>query len=1280
MISRSSPSVADWKEYLLIGEELLNQTSAAAQCRLILEKIKNSLQVEVQIWLAKPFYPLPGETESVLLLLNDPAPETVLLASRTKEIEAEHLETSFFAESKSDSGFGAVAVPMKTQNHLLGVLYAEKSGNAFSQAEIDFLDGVTAYAALAFQAARQLLLKNWRAEQLMLVQSVSEQIANLLDLDELCKRVTYLIQKSFNYYYVAIYTINQDQEMLELRSCAYPLSPADSVSHFSVNKGQGIVGYVAEKGVEILAPDVARETHYRHIDSLPETRSETALPLKVENKILGVLDIQSDKPNNFHDIDMMVLRALANNTALAIESAYLYQSMNQRAEQIATIVDINHILNSILDLDILIEKVIQLIQERLNYPFVHIYTIHPVRRKIIYGTGAGLRSEAMRSREITYDLDDPEGMIPWVARNGKTILANDVNQEPLYRVSDLPPANTWSELTVPVKFVDEVLGVLDIQSDQKNAFSENDISLIEALASSVAISIRNAMLFSSEKWRVQVADSFREVSTLISANLPLEDILDSILSKLENNLPCDVSAIWLLERPFEGAINEEKTLRLAAAHGVESQKIINTFDDLSVRKMIESVLSVENPNIREAGDPVGPLGAALDFPCDYSSIAAPLLAGGKPLGILALAHNTSGRYGKEARDMTATFASYAAVAIQNARLFEDLQEQAWVSTVLLQVSEATQSITTTEELLSTMVRLPSLLIGIKLCAIFLWEESLNALELKNWYGLKQHPQKTLFEENESASLKQMFDDHNIIDIKDIASEFGLIPDGLNVDSARYVLLPMLNKNNLVGCFLFGYTYKSDRGQELSFIQQILAILQGITHQATMALENLRLEEAQEEEAYVTAVLLEVAQAVVSQNDLDDILETIVHILPILVGIDTSVIYLWDKDKEIFQPAQAFATSDEDEIFLLSHSYKPGDFHLLDNILQTNGVHFCVSQISNIPISKWAAMTSFSENSLTHENVHVGDNLLIGFPLSVKGETLGILVARESVTTLAFQARRLEIITGIARQLSLAIQNEQYKLDMVESERMEQEIKLARQSQQTFLPSQLPSFNGWDLFADWEPAREVGGDFYDMIELDRDHLGLVIADVSDKGMPAALYMTVTRTLIRAYAQSDRSPASVLEKVNELLIPDTQNGMFVTAIYAVLTRKSGKLTYSIAGHNPPVILDVSRNQSIQLLKGGIALGVLEDIQLEDREIVLSPGDTILFYTDGITEAFNEKGETFGEERLLLNLDALMLNDAKSTLESLQNILTEFRGSAPVSDDATMLCVKRKPTKSG
>ena len=201
----------------------------------------------------------------------------------------------------------------------------------------------------------------------------------------------------------------------------------------------------------------------------------------------------------------------------------------------------------------------------------------------------------------------------------------------------------------------------------------------------------------------------------------------------------------------------------------------------------------------------------------------------------------------------------------------------------------------------------------------------------------------------------------------------------------------------------------------------------------------------------------------------------------------------------------------------------------------------------------------------------------------------------------------------------------------------------------------------------------------MIELDRDHLGLVIADVSDKGMPAALYMTVTRTLIRAYAQNDRSPASVLEKVNELLIPDTQNGMFVTAIYAVLARKSGKLTYSIAGHNPPVILDVSRNQAVQLLKGGIALGVLEDIQLEDREIILSPGDTILFYTDGITEAFNEKGETFGEDRLLLNLDKLMLNDAKSTLESLLTILAEFRGSTPVSDDATMLCVKRKPIKS-
>ncbi|MEM5776115.1 MAG: GAF domain-containing protein, partial [Anaerolineaceae bacterium] len=398
-----------------------------------------------------------------------------------------------------------------------------------------------------------------------------------------------------------------------------------------------------ETGVELLAADVQNEPRYRYMDCLPETRSELALPLKTEDVIHGVLDLQSDRLNGFHENDVVVLRALANNIALAIESAHFYNDLQQRVKQVETITQVSHALTSILDLDKLTQMVTQLIYNRFGYPYVHLFTIHPVQRKILFATGVGERSEAMRAHEVAYDMDSPTGIIPWVARYGQTYCANDITIDPLYTRPDGIPFTSHAELTIPLTFAGEVLGVLDLQSERKNAFKENDIELLEALASSVAIALRNAFLYRSDKWRVQVADSFREVSELISANKPLNEVLEIILLKLEQNLPCDGSALWLAVDTDENG--SPKTLELAAARSVESERIVDSFNDPTVRDWLESAMEQPHPTIRNPGDPLGPLGVAMGLPNDYSSIAAPLRAGDKPLGIMALAHHTPGRYG-----------------------------------------------------------------------------------------------------------------------------------------------------------------------------------------------------------------------------------------------------------------------------------------------------------------------------------------------------------------------------------------------------------------------------------------------------------------------------------------------------------------------------------------------------------------------------------------------------------------------------------------------------------
>ena len=451
-----------------------------------------------------------------------------------------------------------LAAPLLVQDRagqtttLLGVLQVDRSQEtAFTSSEIHLIEGLAIQSALALQSSLRMANERWRREQLSLVHQVSLQIADLRDLDEIARQVTSLILQTFGFYFVAIFTLPAGQDVLHFRASAGPGPQSDpdlggrSLA-LAIHLGQGIIGHVAQSGQEILARDVSVNGFYQHYDLLPETRSEAALPLVVQDRLLGVLDVQSDQLDDFDESDMLVLRTLAGNIAMAIEDAQLYEALRHHAVQLEAVYEVSSAITSILDQDKLLNEVVELIQKRFDYPYVHLFTVHPGRGKIFYEAGSGPRSQVIRKEEYFYELDDPQGIIPWVARNGETVLANDVRQEPRFRPSKLPPDETLSELSVPLIFGRQVLGVLDVQSDKLNAFGEQDRFLFAALAEHIAIAMRNANLYRSETWRRQVADSLREVAGLLSADLDLDQVLEAVLTELERTLPLDVAAIWLL--------------------------------------------------------------------------------------------------------------------------------------------------------------------------------------------------------------------------------------------------------------------------------------------------------------------------------------------------------------------------------------------------------------------------------------------------------------------------------------------------------------------------------------------------------------------------------------------------------------------------------------------------------------------------------------------------------------------------------------------------------------
>jgi steroid delta-isomerase-like uncharacterized protein len=246
----------------------------------------------------------------------------------------------------------------------------------------------------------------------------------------------------------------------------------------------------------------------------------------------------------------------------------------------------------------------------------------------------------------------------------------------------------------------------------------------------------------------------------------------------------------------------------------------------------------------------------------------------------------------------------------------------------------------------------------------------------------------------------------------------------------------------------------------------------------------------------------------------------------------------------------------------------------------------------------------------------------------------------------------------------------------ERERLDQELRVARQIQQALLPEATPELDGWEVAAYYKPAREVGGDFYDFLKLEDGRLGLVVGDATGKGMPAALVMATTRGMLRAAAQTLDSPGEVLKRVNDALYPDIPSNTFVTCFYVILDPAEGQLLYANAGHDLPYLY--RSGDAEELRARGMPLGLMPSMRYEEGEDFLSEGDGVLFYSDGLVEAHDPKGEMFGFPRLR----TLIAEHGKE--RSLGDFLLEelysFTGEGwEQEDDITLLTVERSASRS-
>ena len=236
--------------------------------------------------------------------------------------------------------------------------------------------------------------------------------------------------------------------------------------------------------------------------------------------------------------------------------------------------------------------------------------------------------------------------------------------------------------------------------------------------------------------------------------------------------------------------------------------------------------------------------------------------------------------------------------------------------------------------------------------------------------------------------------------------------------------------------------------------------------------------------------------------------------------------------------------------------------------------------------------------------------------------------------------------------------------------IQNELDVASKMQQSILPTVFPADSRYQVFGSMTPAREVGGDFFDIMILEGGRIGIAVADVSGKGVPAALFMMSCRTLLKGAAIGTAHPGAVLKEVNQILQADNEAMMFVTLFYAIFDPESGEMVYANGGHNPPIIVKADGSSSEIPVASGIALGIMPDMDFAEDALRISPGESVVFYTDGVTEAENAKAELFDVERLQMVFDGSPTKDAKEANKAVFEAVSAFAGETPQSDDITCI----------
>ncbi len=451
-----------------------------------------------------------------------------------------------------------------------------------------------------------------------------------------------------------------------------------------------------------------------------------------------------------------------------------------------------------------------------------------------------------------------------------------------------------------------------------------------------------------------------------------------------------------------------------------------------------------------------------------------------------------------------------------------------------------------------------------------------------------------------------------------------------------------------------------------FNPSVLALLTNAANQMGVALERARLFDLlQERRVKEQGMLLDFSNQLLSRREPGDLMSYLVAEVQRALEVDACALMLPDEERKTlyFRAAVGWHSDPVSNQYCVPADERSGSGRVLQSKQPLVMEDLRQTQYAGRWMATWLAQEGFEAAAMV--------------PLVADGRSIGTLVI-DTRHPRHFTPDEIRFLQLMANQAAIALERARLRREEIKRHRLEEELAVGRQIQFSMLPPCCPSIPGWEFAAAYEPARQVGGDFYDFFDLPGEpgRMGLLIADVSGKGVPAALYMALSRTIIRNNALRGRSAAEVLISANRYIQEDSQANMFLTAFYGELDTRNGRFTFVNAGHNRPLWWQAATGEFHELRTKGIVIGILPHVQLEERTITLAPGDLLLMYTDGITEATNTDREEFDVSGLQNAVSHALMTDGnpQTVVAVVLDAVKTFSGDVSQADDFTLLVVKR------